>query len=152
MARRSKLPKWCSIVRSAPALYEREVFAQPTITSPRVAVSMLRPSLEREEVEVFVVVALDAQHKPLAFQRVTKGTAVSSLVHPRETFRLAIALGASGIIIAHNHPSGDPTPSGADRQVTDQLVAAGRLLDIPVFDHIIIAGERYTSFAEAGLL
>jgi DNA repair protein RadC len=61
-------------------------------------------------------------------------------------------MGAAAIIVAHNHPSGDPTPSADDRAVTEQLAAAGRILDIPVHDHIIIAGSRYTSFAEAGLL
>ncbi len=76
----------------------------------------------------------------------------SSLVHPREVFREAIAERAAAIILVHNHPSGDPTPSADDRNVTDQLVAAGRLLDIPVHDHVIIGRGRYTSFAEAGLL
>ena len=76
----------------------------------------------------------------------------SSLVHPREVFRLAIAFGAAGIIVAHNHPSGDPTPSADDRAITRQLVDAGRLLDIPVYDHLILGAARYLSFAEAGLL
>src|SRR5207244_5576263 len=76
----------------------------------------------------------------------------SSLVHPREVFREAIAERAAAIILVHNHPSGDPTPSADDRVVTDQLVAGGRLLDIPVHDHVIIGRGRYISFAEAGLL
>ena len=63
-----------------------------------------------------------------------------------------IAEAAAGIIVVHNHPSGDPTPSADDREVTRQLVEAGRLLDLPVYDHVIVAGERYLSFAEAGLL
>ena len=66
--------------------------------------------------------------------------------------REAIAERAAAIILVHNHPSGDPTPSADDRLVTEQLVAAGRLLDIPVHDHVIIGRGRYTSFAEAGLL
>jgi DNA repair protein RadC len=77
----------------------------------------------------------------------------SSKVHPREVFRHALAAGASGIILVHNHPSGDPHPSADDKAVTRQLVACGKLLDIPVFDHVIIGGEsRYISFATAGLL
>jgi DNA repair protein RadC len=83
---------------------------------------------------------------------VTRGILNSSLVHPREVFRLAIAFGAAGIIVAHNHPSGDPTPSADDRAITRQLVDAGRLLDIPVYDHLVLGAERYVSFAEAGLL
>lgn len=149
----SSLPKWCRIVRSNPAAYERDVFTAAPINSPRAAEAILRPMLEREETESFVIIALDAQHHAIALSEVTRGTVSQSLVAPRETFRLAIVLGASAIIVAHNHPSGDPTPSLPDRQVTALLVDAGRILDIPVHDHIIIgAGSRYTSFAEAGLL
>ena len=68
------------------------------------------------------------------------------------TFREAIAERAAALVLVHNHPSGDPTPSAEDRAVTDQLVAAGRLLDIPVHDHVIVGRGRYASFAEAGLL
>ncbi|MGI9077531.1 MAG: JAB domain-containing protein, partial [Gemmatimonadaceae bacterium] len=75
-----------------------------------------------------------------------------SLVRPRGFFREAIAEPAAAIVLVHNHPSGDPTPSADDRLVTDQLVAAGRLLDIPVHDHIIIGRGRYVSFAEKGFL
>jgi len=73
-------------------------------------------------------------------------------VHPREVFRPAIAEAAAGIIVVHNHPSGDPTPSAEDRAVTRQLVAAGQLLDLPVYDHVILAGDRFLSFAAEGLL
>jgi DNA repair protein RadC len=76
----------------------------------------------------------------------------SSLVHPREVFRGAIAEAAAGLIVVHNHPSGHPAPSADDRAVTAQLVEAGRILDLPVHDHVIIGGDRYFSFAEAGLL
>src|SRR2546429_585004 len=83
---------------------------------------------------------------------ITRGILNSSLVHPREVFRAAIAEAAAGIIVVHNHPSGDPTPSADDRAVTRQLVEAGRLLDLPVYDHVIVGGDRYVSFAETGLL
>jgi DNA repair protein RadC len=83
---------------------------------------------------------------------ITRGILDSSLVHPREVFRAAIAEAAAGIIVVHNHPSGDPTPSAEDRAVTRQLVAAGQLLDVPLHDHVIIAGDRFTSFAAQGLL
>jgi DNA repair protein RadC len=73
-------------------------------------------------------------------------------VHPREVFRPAIVEAAAGIIVVHNHPSGDPTPSAEDRAVTRQLVAAGRLLDLPVYDHVIVAGDRWVSLAAAGLM
>jgi len=105
-------------------------------------------------VEEFHVLALGSQSQILADLLITRGILNSSLVHPREVFRAAIAEAAAGIIVVHNHPSGDPTPSADDRSVTRQLVDAGRLLDVPVYDHVIIGGggERYVSFAEAGLL
>ncbi len=105
-------------------------------------------------VEEFHVLALGSQSQILADLLITRGILNSSLVHPREVFRAAIAEAAAGIIVVHNHPSGDPTPSADDRAVTRQLVDAGRLLDVPVYDHVIIGGggERYVSFAEAGLL
>ena len=103
-------------------------------------------------VEEFHVLALGSQSQVLGDLLITRGILNSSLVHPREVFRAAIAEAAAGIIVVHNHPSGDPTPSADDRAVTRQLVDAGRLLDLPVYDHVIVAGERYVSFAEAGLL
>ncbi len=103
-------------------------------------------------VEEFHVLALGCQSQVLRDLLITRGILNSSLVHPREVFRAAIAEAAAGIIVVHNHPSGDPTPSADDRTVTRQLVDAGRLLDVPVYDHVIVGGERYVSFAEAGLV
>src|SRR5438132_210821 len=103
-------------------------------------------------VEEFHVLALGSQSQVLGDLLITRGILNSSLVHPREVFRAAIAEAAAGIIVVHNHPSGDPTPSADDRMVTRQLVDAGRLLDLPVYDHVIVGGDRYVSFAEAGLL
>ncbi len=103
-------------------------------------------------VEEFHVLALGSQSQVLGDLLITRGILNSSLVHPREVFRAAIAEAAAGIIVVHNHPSGDATPSADDRAVTRQLVDAGRLLDLPVYDHVIVGGDRYVSFAEAGLL
>lgn len=122
------------------------------VRSPRDIVGIFAPQLEDLPVEEFHVAVLDAQHRLERDITVTRGILNSSLVHPREVFREAIAERAAAIILVHNHPSGDPAPSADDRNVTDQLVAAGRLLDIPVHDHVIIGRGRYTSFAEAGLL
>jgi DNA repair protein RadC len=104
------------------------------------------------QVEEFHLLALDSQSQILREVLITRGLLNSSLVHPREVFRPAIAEAAAGIIIVHNHPSGDPTPSSEDRAATKQLVSAGQLLDLPVYDHVIIAGDRFVSFAAAGLL
>src|SRR5947208_3326541 len=110
------------------------------------------PRLRDLAVEEFHVLALGSQSQILADRLITRGILNSSLVHPREVFRAAIAEAAAGIIVVHNHPSADPTPSEDDRSVTRQLVESGRLLDLPVYDHVIVGGERYVSFAEAGLL
>src|SRR5437773_4879781 len=110
------------------------------------------PRVRDLAVEEFHVLALGSQSQILADLLITRGILNSSLVHPREVFRAAIAEAAAGIIVVHNHPSGDPTPSADDRSVTRQLVDAGRLLDLPVYDHVIVGGERFVSFAEAGLL
>ena len=122
------------------------------VRSPRDVFAVYAPRLEDLPVEEFHVAVLDSQHRLERDIAVTRGILNSSLVHPREVFREAIAERAAAVILVHNHPSGDPTPSADDRAVTEQLVAAGRLLDIPVHDHVIIGRGRYTSFAEAGLL
>ena len=120
--------------------------------SPRDVYAAFAPRLEDLPVEEFHVAILDSQHRLERDVTVTRGLLNSSLVHPREVFREAIAERAAAIILVHNHPSGDPTPSADDRLVTEQLVAAGRLLDIPVHDHVVVGRGRYASFAEAGLL
>jgi DNA repair protein RadC len=122
------------------------------IRSPRDVVAIFAPRLEDLPVEEFHVAVLDAQHRLERDITITRGILNSSLVHPREVFREAIAERAAAIILVHNHPSGDPAPSMDDKAITEQLVAAGRLLDIPVHDHVIVGRGRYTSFAEAGLL
>jgi DNA repair protein RadC len=124
----------------------------PRIREPDDVARLFRNRLRDLQVEEFHLLALDSQSQVLREVLVTRGLLNSSLVHPREVFRAAIAEAAAGIIVVHNHPSGDPTPSAEDRAVTQQLVAAGRLLDLPLYDHIIIAGDRFVSFATAGLL
>ncbi len=122
------------------------------VRSPADVHRWCRPALCDLVVEEFRLLTLDAQHRITRDLLVTRGTLTSSLVHPREVFRQAIAEAAAGVIVVHNHPSGDPTPSAEDRAVTRQLVEAGRLLDLPVYDHVIVGADRYFSFAEAGLL
>ena len=124
----------------------------PRIREPEDVVRLFSGRLRDLAVEEFHLLALDSQSRVLREVLVTRGLLNSSLVHPREVFRPAIAEAAAGIIVVHNHPSGDPTPSAEDRAVTRQLVAAGQLLDLPLYDHVIIAGDRFVSFAGAGLL
>lgn len=122
------------------------------IREPEDVVRVFGARLRDLQVEEFHLLALDSQSQVLREVLVTRGLLNSSLVHPREVFRAAIAEAAAGIIVVHNHPSGDPSPSAEDRAVTQQLAAAGRLLDLPLYDHVIIAGDRFLSFATAGLL
>jgi DNA repair protein RadC len=122
------------------------------LRSPRDVFAAFAGRLEDLAVEEFHVAVLDAQHRLERDITVTRGILDASLVHPREVFREAIVEGAAALVLVHNHPSGDPTPSAEDRLVTRQLTAAGRMLDIPVHDHVIIGRGRYVSFAEAGLL
>lgn len=110
------------------------------------------PRLSFLDHEEFWLLAMNFQNGVLAEERITSGIANASLIHPREVFRVAIKRNASGVIIVHNHPSGDPTPSAEDRAATRQLVEAGRVLDVPVYDHVVVGKNRYVSFAESGLL
>jgi DNA repair protein RadC len=124
----------------------------PRIREPEDVARLFQPRLRDLQVEEFHLLALDSQSQVLRQVLVTRGLLNSSLVHPREVFRAAIAEAAAGIIVVHNHPSGDPTPSTEDRTITRQLAEAGRLLDLPLYDHVVIAGDRFVSFAAAGLL
>lgn len=143
---------WVRIVREqGPTPYSQTLTERPLLNSPRAVWNFCR-DMERLEAESFVVICLDTQHRVIARSEVTRGTLNASLVHPREVFRLAIALGAASVVLAHNHPSGNPQPSVDDRQITSQLVDAGRLLEIPVHDHIVIGNGTYVSFAECGMM
>lgn len=128
--------------------------ADVPIRSPRDVFDHMEPYAEREACESFWILPLDSQHQLIGAGPtvITRGILNSSLVHPREVFCAAIVAHAAAVVLCHNHPSGDPTPSPDDRTVTEQLAAAGRLLDIPVHDHVILGRGRYVSFAEAGLL
>lgn len=95
--------------------------------------------------EEFHIVTLDTQHGPINHHLITVGTLDASLVHPREVFRAAIRDAASAILLVHNHPSGDPTPSREDKAVTDRLTQVGEIVGIRVLDHIIVAKERCQS-------
>ncbi len=104
---------------------------------------------DREE---FAVLLLDTKHKVNGVHTVSIGSVNMSIVHPRETFKAAIVCNASAVILVHNHPSGDPTPSQEDRTLTARLKECGTLLGIPVIDHVVIGDGRYESFADQGWL
>ncbi len=148
----TKVARLLAAVELGARLAREERPAPQRIRAPEDVVRLLEPRLRDLAVEEFHLLALDSQSQVLRDVLITRGLLNSSLVHPREVFRPAIAEAAAGIIVVHNHPSGDPTPSAEDRDVTRQLVAAGQLLDLPLYDHVIIAGDRFTSFAAAGML
>jgi len=102
--------------------------------------------------EVFKVLLLNRANRFIKEVFISEGTLDASIVHPRDVFREALLEPAAGIILIHNHPSGNPSPSDEDLRITKQLVEAGRLLGIKVYDHIILAGESYRSLADEGLL
>jgi DNA repair protein RadC len=100
------------------------------------------------EREAFMVVALDARNQTIGFQVVSVGTLNSAQVHPREVYRFAVSIGAASVIVAHNHPSLDHTPSHQDRLLTDRLREAGELLGIEMLDHVVVGGRCYFSFSD----
>ena len=102
--------------------------------------------------EVFKVLLLNRANRFIKEVFISEGTLDASIVHPRDVFREALLEPAAGIILIHNHPSGNPRPSDEDLRITKQLVEAGRLLGIKVYDHIILAGESYRSLADEGLM
>lgn len=98
--------------------------------------------------EEFWLVTLDTKNQPIGTHQITVGTLRNSLVHPREVFRPAIADAANCIIVVHNHPSGDPTPSDQDLSVTERLESAAEIIGIPIIDHIVVAGDKAISIQE----
>lgn len=124
---------------------------RPKIRSPRDVYNLLGPSLRDEKREHFIALLLDTKNGVLRSRTVSVGDLSSSIVHPREVFSEAIRHGAASLIVAHNHPSGDPTPSPEDIAVTRRLAEAGELLGIEVLDHIVLGDNRWTSLKEKGL-
>ena len=108
--------------------------------------------LRDEKKEAFLVILLDSKNRFIREERVSVGSLNSSIVHPREVFHPAIRECAASVLFLHNHPSGDPSPSEEDKQLTKRLVEAGRLMGIPVVDHIIIGDGSYYSFFDHGTL
>ena len=114
--------------------------------------ALMRLAMRDLRHEEFHVLLLNTQNELIRSLQVTRGTLDASLVHPREVFRPAISESAASVILVHNHPSGDPSPSAEDRAVTRQLRSAGEVIGIEVLDHVIIGDRRYVSFAESGLM
>lgn len=115
----------------------------PRIRGPEDVFRRMGPQMQGLAQEEFHALLLNTQHAVIREVLVTRGILDASLIHPREVFRPAIASGAAAVILVHNHPSGDPTPSAEDRAVTRQLMEAGRTVGIPVLDHVIVGDGRW---------
>jgi len=122
------------------------------IRSPADVFERCAPSMRDLLHEEFRVLLVNTQHAVLREVVVTRGILDASVVHPREVFKAAVAESAAALILVHNHPSGDPAPSPEDREVTRQLAESGRILGIPILDHVVVGDARYVSFVEAGYL
>jgi DNA repair protein RadC len=122
---------------------------RPRISSPRAAGAYLLPRCQGWTEERFGLLALNAKGDLLAERLLSQGTATATLISPREFFREALRYGATTALAYHNHPSGDPTPSREDTQLTRRLQAAGESLGVPLADHLILGSDRYHSFRAA---
>jgi DNA repair protein RadC len=130
----------------------RDDLPQPkSLESPAAVAPVVAELVNREIVEVFGILCLNTRHAILCSHLVSRGGLDATVVHPRDVFRAGILAGAAAVILYHNHPSGDPTPSRDDSALTRRMVTAGDLVGITVIDHIIIGSQdRYYSFKEAG--
>jgi DNA repair protein RadC len=123
-----------------------------SISSPDDTIRYLTLKLAECEHEKFCTMFLDNRHRLIAFKEMFHGTIDGASVHPREVVKLALQFNAAAVVFSHNHPSGDPEPSRADKQLTRRLTEALALIDIRVLDHVIIGGIQSVSFAGRGLL
>lgn len=127
--------------------------ARPTISTPEDVVRLCGPQLAGMDREYFWALALNTKNQLIKTVEVSIGSLNASIVHPRELFKEAVHLSAASVVVVHNHPSGDPTPSGADTQLTRRLVRAGDVLGIEVLDHVVIGDNgAHASMRELGLM
>jgi DNA repair protein RadC len=156
---RAKSQQLAAVIEIARRMMKQPNAGAPLLNRPELIAEYLAPYAKGIEVEKFWVLCLNRKNRLKKLVEVTSGTATGSLVHPREAFRAAIQHGATAVVCAHNHPSGDPAPSSADVQVTRRLREAAQAIDIELTDHLVIgnasadpAGVGFYSFRNAGLL
>ena len=155
-AKRGLGPAKASQVKAALELARRLVLASPNarpqITSPGDAANLLMLEMGGLAQEHFRVILLDTKHYVLGMPTLYKGNTNAAIIRAGEVFRPAVKAAATAIILVHNHPSGDPTPSPEDVQVTKRIIEGGKMLDIEVLDHIVIGNQRFVSLRERGLI
>ena len=125
---------------------------KPVVHCPADAANYAMPRLRYEQREHFAIILLNIKNHILSMPIISIGSLTASVVHPREVFKAAVQNSAAAIILVHNHPSGDPAPSQEDINITRQLIQAGKLMDIPVLDHIVLGDNKYISLKEEGMI
>ena len=144
-----KVPRYTITLVRESSVEVEDTIARDSTTARNIFMPLFQ-GVDREQ---FVVLALDAKHKVIGLNIVSIGSLVSSIVHPREVFKSVILLNAAAVIVAHNHPSGDCSPSPEDHALTKRLREGGELLGIPILDHLILSDDgTFVSFADRGLL
>ena len=143
-----RLPRYrVSLVREGSCASEHNV-----IRTPEDVFAIMAPEYDNAVVETAQMLALDTKNKVIGIFTVSTGSLNASIIHPRDVFQRAILSNAASVILVHNHPSGDPTPSQEDIELTRRLVEAGKMMDIAVLDHVIIGEGRFVSLKERGHL
>lgn len=140
------------ILEAARQVIDQKMQRGAELTSPAAVKEYLRAKLAGFEHEVFAVLFMDTRHRLIEYKEMFHGTIDGASVYPREVVKEAMRLNAGAIVVSHNHPSGSPEPSAADRALTQRLMEALGLVDVRVLDHIIVAGNETASFAERGLI
>jgi DNA repair protein RadC len=149
---RAKAARLAATFELSRRLRARVPATRVTLSGPKEVYAAYGPLMEDLRREVFRIALLDAQNGLLCDRVISEGTLSASLVHPREVFKPAILESAASVILLHNHPSGDPTPSREDIRLTRQLVECARLLDLRIHDHVIVGHGTYVSLAEQGIV
>lgn len=140
------------ILTAARQVIDQKMQRGSSLESPANAREYLRTKLAGYDYEVFSLLTLDNRHRLIEYIELFRGTIDGASVHPREVVRETLRVNAAAVIFAHNHPSGNPEPSQADELITSRLKDALALIDVRTLDHIIVGGDKTTSFAERGLL
>ncbi|MAZ69789.1 DNA repair protein RadC [Porticoccus sp.] len=140
------------ILTAARQVIDQKIQRGASFTSPAIVKEFLCAKLAGFDHEVFACLFLDSQHRLIEYAELFRGTIDGAAVYPREVVKMALQVNAAAVIFSHNHPSGNPEPSQADRTITQRLKEALALVDVRTLDHIVVGGEQTSSFAERGLL
>lgn len=152
MGGNAKRAQLIGVLEMARRALTQQLQEQPIMNSPKLVKNFLQIELGSLTHETFAVLFLDNQNRLLSFQTMFRGSLTQTMVYPREIAKVALHLGANGVVLAHNHPSGKVEPSRSDLELTDHLRHALALVDVHIRDHIIVAHGQSFSMAEAGLI